>query len=199
MAQTVQNLPALQETWVWSLSREDHLEEGMATHSSILAWKIPWTVHGITKSRTRSSDQHFQWIYINTTLSIHPTLCFPTGSLSWFSILPSLFLCCKSVHQDHFSRFHIPVLICISFSLSDLLHSVWQTLASSTLLQMAQFRSSSWLSDWPFQFLLFRLPQTVLSMPVTEAWYSQVNRLQATHNLWIPGMSVTLSKARMMA
>ena len=43
MAQMVKNLPAMQETWVPSLCWEDPLEEGMATHSSILAWKIPWT------------------------------------------------------------------------------------------------------------------------------------------------------------
>ena len=36
-------LPAMQETWVWSLGREDPLEKEMATHSSILAWRIPWT------------------------------------------------------------------------------------------------------------------------------------------------------------
>ena len=39
----VKNLPAMQETWVSSLGREDPLEEGMATHSSILAWRIPRT------------------------------------------------------------------------------------------------------------------------------------------------------------
>ena len=39
----VKNSAAKQETWVWSLSLEDPLEEGMATHSSILAWEIPWT------------------------------------------------------------------------------------------------------------------------------------------------------------
>ena len=39
----VKNLPAMQETWVRSLGQEDPLEEGMATHTSILAWKIPWT------------------------------------------------------------------------------------------------------------------------------------------------------------
>ena len=37
------NPPAVQETWVWSLGREDPLEQGMATHSSILAWTVPWT------------------------------------------------------------------------------------------------------------------------------------------------------------
>ena len=43
MAQMVKNLPVMQETRVWSLGREDALEKGMATHSSILAWRIPWT------------------------------------------------------------------------------------------------------------------------------------------------------------
>ena len=42
MAQTLKNLPAVGETWVQSLGREDHLEEGMATYSSILVWRIPW-------------------------------------------------------------------------------------------------------------------------------------------------------------
>ena len=59
VAQTVKNLPAMQETWVWSLYQEDPLVKEMATHSSILAWKIPWTeepgisyratVYGVTK------------------------------------------------------------------------------------------------------------------------------------------------------
>ena len=44
VAQLVKNLPAKQETWVGSLGWEDPLEKGKATHSSILAWRIPWTV-----------------------------------------------------------------------------------------------------------------------------------------------------------
>ena len=43
VAQTVKHLPTMWETWVQSLGREDPLEKDMATHSSILAWKIPWT------------------------------------------------------------------------------------------------------------------------------------------------------------
>ena len=43
VAQMVKNLPAMQETWVRSLGREDPLEKEMATHSSILTWRIPWT------------------------------------------------------------------------------------------------------------------------------------------------------------
>ena len=55
----VKNLPVVWENWVRSLGGEDPLEEGMATHSNILAWRIPivrgaWqaTVHGVAKSRT---------------------------------------------------------------------------------------------------------------------------------------------------
>ena len=43
MAQMINNPPSMQETWVQSLGWEDSLEKGMATHSSILAWRIPWT------------------------------------------------------------------------------------------------------------------------------------------------------------
>jgi len=42
-AQMVKNLPVKQETWLWSLGQEDPLEKGMATHFSILAWRILWT------------------------------------------------------------------------------------------------------------------------------------------------------------
>ena len=59
----VKNLPAMWETWVQSLGWDDLLEEGMATHSSILAWRIPinreaWQVkvHGIAKRWTRLSN-----------------------------------------------------------------------------------------------------------------------------------------------
>ena len=43
VAQTIKNLPAMQETWVQSLGREDPLEKAMATYSSILAWRLLWT------------------------------------------------------------------------------------------------------------------------------------------------------------
>ena len=54
----VKNLPAMRETWVQSLGQEYALEKGMVTHSSILAWRIPWTevrggpVHGVAKRWT---------------------------------------------------------------------------------------------------------------------------------------------------
>ena len=68
MAHRVKNLPAMlvtQDTQVRSLGWEDPVEKEMATHSSILAWRIPWTeepgratVHGVAKSQTRLSTQH---------------------------------------------------------------------------------------------------------------------------------------------
>ena len=61
VAQLVKNLPALCETWVRSLAWEDPLEKGKATHSSILAWRIPQTVHGVAKIRTQLSDFHFHF------------------------------------------------------------------------------------------------------------------------------------------
>ena len=58
VAQTVKRLPAMWQTWVQSVGQEDALEKEKATHSSILAQRIPWTeepggLHGIAKSRTR--------------------------------------------------------------------------------------------------------------------------------------------------
>ena len=52
VAQTVKNPPAMQDTWVWFLGWEDPLKKGKATHSSIVAWRIPWTIHGVAKSQT---------------------------------------------------------------------------------------------------------------------------------------------------
>ena len=69
MAPWQKNLPAMQETqemWVLSLGREDPLKKEMATHSSILAWEIPWTEEpgglqsmGVAKSQTRLSEFTF--------------------------------------------------------------------------------------------------------------------------------------------
>ena len=63
MTQMIKNLPAMWKTWFRSLGWEDPLEEAMATHSNIFAWRIPmdrgaWqvTVRGVAKSRTRLSD-----------------------------------------------------------------------------------------------------------------------------------------------
>ena len=67
VALTVKNLLAMKETWVWSLGWGDPLKKGMATHSSILTWRIPWTeksgglhtVHGIAESDVIEWLTHF--------------------------------------------------------------------------------------------------------------------------------------------
>ena len=53
VAQLVKNPPAMRETWVQSLGWEDPLGKGMATHASILAWRIPWTVQSMGSQRVR--------------------------------------------------------------------------------------------------------------------------------------------------
>ena len=64
MVQTVKNPPAMQYTRVQSLGWEDPLEKGIATHSSILAWRTPWTegpraaIHGVAKSQTHWAPKH---------------------------------------------------------------------------------------------------------------------------------------------
>ena len=74
----------------------------------------------------------------------------PLVSIRLFSTSVSQFLPCKPVHLYYFSRFHIHALIYdICFSLSDLLHSVWQSLDPSTSQQMTQFHSFLWLSNIP--------------------------------------------------
>ena len=56
VAQLAKNLPAMWETWVPSVGWEDPLEKEKATHSIILVYRIPWTVHGDTKSQIQLSD-----------------------------------------------------------------------------------------------------------------------------------------------
>ena len=63
VAQLVKNPPTMQENWVLSLGWKHFLEKGKAIHSSILAWRIPWTVQSmrVTKSRTQQSNFHFHF------------------------------------------------------------------------------------------------------------------------------------------
>ena len=74
MAQLVKNPPAIRETWVRSLGWEDPLEKGKDTHSSILTWRIPWTVYSMWSQRV-GHDFHF-----------HDKRGFPVGSDSKESI-----------------------------------------------------------------------------------------------------------------
>ena len=55
----------MQESQVRSLGQEDSMEKGMATHFSILAWRVPWTDHGVTKSWTQRSIYHLDYYTMN--------------------------------------------------------------------------------------------------------------------------------------
>ena len=93
MAQLVKNISALQETWVRSLDQEEPLEKEMATHSSILAWRIPWTEE-LGRLQSMGSQLTFTFssvLYIvNPQVPVHPTTpSFP----SWCSCVYSLYLC----------------------------------------------------------------------------------------------------------
>ena len=87
VTQMVKNPPAMQETWIWSLGWEDPLEKGMAAHSSILAWKIPWTEEPSSQQSMGSQSQ--------TQLSYHPfpfqTVDFRGGA--WYVIHSCSYLC----------------------------------------------------------------------------------------------------------
>ena len=69
VAQPVKNLAAMWETWIWSLGQipsqsldyEDPLEKGMTTHSSILAWRIPWTIYSRGRKKSDRTDFHFHF------------------------------------------------------------------------------------------------------------------------------------------
>ena len=65
VAELVKNPPAMWETWVQPLGWKDPLEKGKATHSSILAWRIPWTVHGVAKSHAFLSNFHFHFLELS--------------------------------------------------------------------------------------------------------------------------------------
>ena len=70
MVQMVKNLPTMWETWAQSLVREDSLEKAVATHSSILAWRIPWTEEepgGLQSMGSRREDMTEQLTHTHTS------------------------------------------------------------------------------------------------------------------------------------
>ena len=73
VAQMVKNLPAVQETWIWSLGWEDPLEKRMATHSGILSWRTPWTEEPDRLLSMGSQRVGYDWA-TNTFISLSPSL-----------------------------------------------------------------------------------------------------------------------------
>ena len=90
VAQMVENLPAMQETWIWSLGWEDSLEKGKATHSTILSWRIPKTVKSqrvkhdfLWKWATFTSLQQLNWGIIDVQYTI-----FKLYNEFWYTLHP---------------------------------------------------------------------------------------------------------------
>ena len=115
VAQLIKNLPAIRETWVRSLGWKDPLEKGKATHSSILAWRIPWTiVHGVAQSWKQLSDFHF---YRKQNMHPKPVtgmLCFRSAASSFptppASVRTHLEPCLSPLKSP-------PALLCLPWSL----------------------------------------------------------------------------------
>ena len=84
VAQLVKNPPAIRETWVQSLGWEDPLEKGKATHSNILAWRIPWTVESMRLQRVRQDWATFTFTFI-IGYKFHEVRTRST----WLTILPT--------------------------------------------------------------------------------------------------------------
>ena len=76
VAQQVKNLTAMQETWVLSLGWEDPLEKGKATHSSTLAWRIPWPIQSTESQRVRHDWATFTSLHF-ANLCLHKNWCLP--------------------------------------------------------------------------------------------------------------------------
>ena len=119
VAQTVKNLLAIQETQVWSLAQEDPLKKGMATHSSIITWKIRWTeapgalVHEVTKSQTWQWLTHFSRREMYCTLILSAP-CLAVASLQFLTLLPHGIL---NVPLKNFSCWStVDLQCCISFT-----------------------------------------------------------------------------------
>ena len=115
-------------------------------------------------------------VYMSITISQFtpqpptPPPAFPPWCPYICSLHVSLFLPCKPLHLYHFSTFHIYALIYdIYFSLSDLLHSVWQSVGPSTSLQMTQFCSFLWLSNIPWYICTTSSLSIYLSMGIEVA------------------------------
>ena len=119
VAQTVKNLPVMQETWVWSLVQEDPLEKEMATHSIILAWRSPWTkqpgglqsmgLHRVRHDWVTNTFTHFATSLLWSEVVL---LSFPEGILHYHSSR-------MKVSDAHFQKFFIYRHICCHRFLED--------------------------------------------------------------------------------
>ena len=121
----MKNPPAMQETWVRYLGQEDPLEEGMVTHSSILAWRIPMDrgarggySHGVAKSQTRTKRLSKHSPPFHILLRVHGKALLMPSSLTILSSSWTQLKTVFSLLSD--SRYHLPLCACLWVYVSDL-------------------------------------------------------------------------------
>ena len=108
VAQMVKNLPAMQETQLRSLGQEDPLERGMATYSSIVAWRIPWTKEAGGLQSVGSQRVRHNWVTNTSTFSLSGHLTsnslinrsYHNSTVSWFW--------CNKILKHYHVKFRIP-------------------------------------------------------------------------------------------
>ena len=115
VVQRVKNLPAVQKIRVWSLGWEDLLEKGMATHSSILTWRIPWSeepgrlqVYGVEKSLT-------QWVFNSFTILEDRSPRLRCQSV-WIFLRPFSSTCLLTLSSHGLSPVSVPPTRCLPMS-----------------------------------------------------------------------------------
>ena len=125
VAQMVKNLPAMQETQVWSLGQEHLLEKGMATHSSILAWRIPWTEEPGMLQSMGCRVEHNWATNIATHTHIYPSCLKPPAAVVCWLVSPSTYS--RSSSKCSFSLLHYFSLVIIPISIKHTTRSpIWK-------------------------------------------------------------------------
>ena len=168
VAQLVKNPPAMRETWVRSLGWKDPLEKGKATHSSILVWRIPWTVDGIAKSQTWLSDFQFHFIepfsfFSITGWGIDLAYC----DTEWFTL---------ETNRDHSVVFEVSPKKCISDSLVDnegysiSSKGFLSTVVDLMVIWVKFTHSSPILVHWFLKCWYSLLPSSVWPLPIYLDW-----------------------------
>ena len=119
VVQTVKYLPVMQDTQVWSLGWEETLEKGMVTHSSILAWKIPWTeepgtLQSMGSQRVRhtwATEQQYSIVLVHHILPIYSSIHGHLGGFHVLAVVSNALVSMLAGHHWHWG------LYCLSQSL----------------------------------------------------------------------------------